>query len=187
MLIDEAIRSIGINERVIGQPLHSAPPGAGDPECLPGRQQVRVLLVELIFKPAKGSLALNSPCQPEPGTLIRDPVGEVSHILIPDPRRQRIDDNQVQIIKIDRRLPINAGTGRPEHDLSRARIDQPVVLIVGLVSQRVGDFLQIDAAQIKHHARIGPAGPMRARTGTPNQRQMRTAADEDGEGLSASG
>jgi hypothetical protein len=48
-----------------------------------------------------------------------------------------------------------------------------VVLIVGLVSQRVGDLLQIDAAQIKHHARISPVGPMRARTGTPNQRQKR--------------
>ena len=166
--VKEATRRIGIDERTIGQPLHGAAPGAGIPEGVPGRQQVRVLLMELIFEPAEGPLALDSPRQPPPGSLICDSVGKVSHILIPDPGRQRIDDNQVQLIEVGRRLPVDAGTGRPEHDLSGARVDQPVVLIVGLVSQRVADLLQIDAAQIKHHARINPAcapGSERATSG----------------------
>jgi len=44
----------------------TAPRGAGIAEGLTGRQQVRVLLVELIFEPAEGSFALDGPRQLRP-------------------------------------------------------------------------------------------------------------------------
>src|SRR6266496_3201020 len=52
--------------------------------------------------------------------------------------------------------PVDASIGRPEHDLSGLRVDQPPVLVAGLVGQRVSDLLQVQAAQLKHGARIDP-------------------------------
>jgi hypothetical protein len=93
--------------------------------------------VELVFEAAEGSLAPDRTCQPAPGTFIGYPVGEVGHVLVPDPGRQRVDDDQVQLVEVDRRLAVDAGVGRPERDLSRVRVDQPVMFVVGLVGQRV--------------------------------------------------
>ena len=67
MPVKEAIRSVVINEGVISQPLHGSAPGPGVPEGIPGGQQVGMLLVELVFEPAEGSLALDSARQPAPG------------------------------------------------------------------------------------------------------------------------
>ena len=73
-----------VNERVVGQPLDGTAPGAGIAEGLPPRQQVRMLLVELIFEPAEGPPALNGPRQPAPGPFIGNRLGEVGHVLVPD-------------------------------------------------------------------------------------------------------
>jgi hypothetical protein len=134
--VKEAIRGVVINEGVISQPLHGPALGPGVPEGVPGGQQVGMLFVELVFEPAEGSLALDSPCQPAPGALIGDSVGEVGHVLIPDPGRQRLDDDQVQLIEVDRRLPVNAGVSRPERDLDRVRVDQLPVLVIGRAASR---------------------------------------------------
>ena len=53
------------------------------------------------------------------------------------PGGQRVEDGQVQLIEVGRRLAVDAGAGRPEHDLSRARVDQPVVLAAGPIGQCV--------------------------------------------------
>jgi hypothetical protein len=84
-----------------------------------------MLLVELVFEAAEGSLAPDRTCQPAPGTFICYPIGEVGHVLVPDPGRQRVDDDQVQLVEVDRRLAVDAGVSCPERDLSR----------VGLISQ----------------------------------------------------
>jgi hypothetical protein len=51
--------------------------------------------------------------------------------------------------------PVDAGVSRPERDLSRVRVDQPVMFIIGLVSQRAGDLLQIATAQVRRRLRLG--------------------------------
>ena len=117
----EAVRRAVVNEGVISQPLHGPAPGPGVPERGPRWQQVRVFLVELVFEAAEGALALDRTGQPAPGTFIGYPIGEVGHVLVPDPRRQRVDDYQVRLVEVDRRLAVDAGIGRPERDLSRAR------------------------------------------------------------------
>jgi hypothetical protein len=121
--VEKAIRRVVIDERVISEPLHGTAPGPGIPERVPHWQQARILLVWLVFEPAEGSLALDSTCQPALGALIGYSVCEVGHVLVPDPRRQRINHDQVQLIEVDRRLPVDAGVGRPERDLSRVRVD----------------------------------------------------------------
>ncbi len=56
-----------------------------------------------------------------------------------------------------RRLAVNARVGCPERDLSSLRADQPLVPVIGLVSHRVTDLLQVEAAQVKHQARLDPS------------------------------
>jgi hypothetical protein len=94
---------------------------------------------------------------PAPGAFIGSCLGEVGHVLVPDPGRQWIDADQVQLLEVDRRLAVDAGVGRPERDLSGLWVDQPPVFVAALVGQRVGDLLQIEAAQVRHGARIDPS------------------------------
>lgn len=47
---------------------------------------------------------------------------------------------------------VDAGIGRPEHDLPGDRVDQSPVLVVGLVRQYVCDLIQVEPAQIQHRA-----------------------------------
>ena len=170
----EAVRIAVVNEGVISQPLHGPSPGPGVPERVSRWQQVWVLPVELVFEPAEGSLALDRPCQPAPGPFVGYPIGEVGHVLVPDPGRQRADDDQVQLVEVDRRLAVDAGVGRPERDLSGVRVDQPVVFVVGLVGQRARDLLQIDAAQVQHPARISLCRCPRSRTRTASSGIVRS-------------
>jgi hypothetical protein len=156
--------------------LHGPAAGPGVPECVPGRQQVWMFFAEFVFEPAEGSLALDSPGQPAPGALIGDCGGEVGHVLVPDPGRQRLDEDQVQFVEVDGCLPVDAGVSRPERDLSCVRVDQPVVFVIGLAGQCAGDLFQIEAAQVKHQARINLPRNLRSSTGTPDQRQMRTTS-----------
>jgi hypothetical protein len=72
-----------------------------------------------------GCFALDGPCQPAPGAFIGDGVGEVGHVLVPDPGWQRIDADQVQFVEVDWCLAVDAGVGCLEHDLSGLRADQP--------------------------------------------------------------
>jgi hypothetical protein len=51
--------------------------------------------VEFVLEPAEGSLALDNLAQPAPGAFIGGCFGEVGHVLVPDPGRQRLDDDQV--------------------------------------------------------------------------------------------
>jgi hypothetical protein len=81
----EAVRRVVVNEGVVSQPLDGPAPGPGVPERVPRWQQARMLLVELAFEAAEGSLAPDRMCQPAPGTFIGDPIGEVGHVLVPDP------------------------------------------------------------------------------------------------------
>lgn len=62
-----------------------------------------------------------------------------------------------------RRLGVNARAGCPERGLSSLRADQPLMPVAGLVSQRVTDLLQVEAAQVKHPARLDPSSSASAR------------------------
>jgi hypothetical protein len=110
---------------------------------VPHWQQARILLVEFAFDAAEGTPAPDRPGQPAPGTFTGDPVGETGHVLVPDPTRQRADDSQVQLAEVDGSPVIEAGAGRPECHLARARADRPVVLAVALAGQRGGNLFQI--------------------------------------------
>lgn len=103
----------------------------------------------------KASLPSIARASLRPARSLVIPISKVGHALVPDPGRQRINDDQVQLIQIDRRLPVDATVSRPQRNLSGVRVNQPTVLVVVLIGQRAGDLRQIDPAQVKHQARIG--------------------------------
>src|SRR5262249_51562156 len=114
----EAAGSVVVDQQVIGEPLNSTALGADVAEGVPRRHQFWILLVELVLEMAEGSFALDGQCQPAPGAFISDCVGEVGHVLVPDPGRQRVDADQIQLVGVDRCLPVDTGVSRPERDLS---------------------------------------------------------------------
>src|SRR5262249_8471524 len=99
----------------------SPAPCADVAEFVPRWQEVRILVVKLVPEPAEGAFALYGPCQPAPGAFVGDGFGEVGHVLVPDPGWQRIDADQIQFVEVDWCLAVDAGVGRPEHDLSGLR------------------------------------------------------------------
>jgi hypothetical protein len=80
-------------------------------------------------------------------------------------------------VEVDRGLPVDAGAGRPERDLPGLWIDQPPVLVVGLVCQRAGDLLQIEGAQVNHETGIDPlhASAQRATRAADGRSTLRAA------------
>src|SRR5690242_14191525 len=102
-----------------------------------------MLLVQHVFETTKGALALKSSRQVASDLVIADPHGELGHVLVPDVGREGIDDDQVQLIDVDGCLSVNTGIGSPQHDLSGLRIDQPAMLVVGLVAKSSSDLLQV--------------------------------------------
>ena len=143
-----------VDERVVDKPVDRAALGAGLAEGVPRRQQVRMLLVQHVFETTKGALALNRSHQPASGLVIADPLGELGHVLVPDVGREGIDNHQVQVINVDGCLAVDTGVGSPKHDLTGLRIDQPAMLVVGLVGKSDSDLLQVQAAQLKHRITI---------------------------------
>ena len=154
-VVGEVLGGGVVDELVVDKP-DGAPVGAVVAEGVPGVEQVRVLIVQLVFEPAKCAPPFQRSEEPAAGTFVADGLGEVDHVAIPDPRRQGVDGDQglVQLVQVDRVVPVDAGVGSPEHDLTRVGVDQPCAFEVVLVRQRDGDLLQIDLVQVQHPARI---------------------------------
>src|ERR1035441_1269888 len=66
VLGEETRGRVVVDERLVSEPLDSSAAGTGVAEGIPRGQQVRVLLVQFVFEPAEGALALDSPRQPPP-------------------------------------------------------------------------------------------------------------------------
>jgi hypothetical protein len=126
MFVKEACSGVVVSERVVGEPLNSPSVAAGVTKCVPGRQQVRKLIVQLVLEPVKGTLALDDSRQPSPSLFITDLFGEVDHVLVPDVGRQRIDADQIQLVEIDGVWP-----SMPVSDVQNTTAPVP-----GLISHR---------------------------------------------------
>jgi hypothetical protein len=102
--------------------------------------------VQFVLEATEGALARDGSCESAAGRLVADAFGEVGHVLVPDVGRQRMDRDQVQVVEINGRVTIDATVRRPQHDRTRLRVDQPTLLVVGLVRECGGDFLEVELA-----------------------------------------
>jgi len=125
--------------------------GPGVAEGVPRGQRVRVLLLQLGFEPAEGALALDSPRQSPPGSLVADLIGEVGHVLVADVGRHRIDADQIQLVKVNGGLAIDSGVGCPEHHFPGLWVDQPPVLVVGCSDQAHGHHNPVRGHGLRHY------------------------------------
>ena len=91
------------------------------------------------------------------GRPVADALGKVGHVLEPNVGGKWIDDREIQLVDLDWVLSIDACIAGPERDVSCPRIDQPSVLVVGLIRQGRGDLPNVDLGQDKHLLRLEPS------------------------------
>lgn len=184
MIAQEMLAGRLIDEPLVQQLFHGSPLGPRVTEGLPHRHQIRVLLIKLVPESAKSSPTSDSPRQPPPGGVVTDPVGEIGHVLVPDIGGKRIDGNQIQLLEVDRVLPIDACVNRSEHDMPGPWVDQPSVLVVGLIRQRRRNLVHVELVQVQHPFRVDPEPSVEAgATGPRAERPYQPPAvrsDQDG-------
>lgn len=151
---EELSGCIGVDELLIQQPLDGSTCCARVAEGVPRRHEIWVFLVQLVLEPPEGSLASDCPAQPPAGTVVTDSFGEVDHVRVPHPRRKRIDWDEIHLVQVDGVLPVDAGVGSPERDPTSPWVNQPPVVVVGLIRQRGGDLVHVKAAELQHPFRI---------------------------------
>lgn len=155
----EPTRVFLIDKSLVGQPTYGAGVGPVVAEGTPHRHQVGMISMQLVPETPKRALAPKRAAQALARHPMTDPLGEVDHVLIPDGRRQRVNEDQVvQLIDVDRVVAIDATVTGPEHDLPTLWVDQPPMVVVSLVGQRRGDFFDIDGIQVEHVVSVGRAG-----------------------------
>ena len=80
-----------LDESLVHQPLDSPDSGPGVTHPLPGRDQVGLMVVQLVLEPPERSLPLQRRAQASGSCPVADALGEVDHVLIPDVGREGID------------------------------------------------------------------------------------------------
>lgn len=67
---------------------------------------------------------------------------------------ERVNEDQVEIVKVDRVLTVDACVAGPERDLTGLWVDQPPVLIVALVDQGGCDLFNVDSVEVQHRISV---------------------------------
>lgn len=143
-----------VDEVLVQEPLDGASLGSHITQRMPCRDQLGVVLIQLVPETSERSPSLQRPGQASASRTVADALGEVDHVLIPDVRRQRIDENQIQLLQVDWVLPVDAGVAGPERHFTRVRVEEPSVLVVGLICERGCDLLNVDSNQVEHLLRL---------------------------------
>ena len=170
----ELLDGVFFDQSLVSQPLDGSDPCLGITQGVPGRDQLGVSLVELVPEAPERAPSRQGAGQALVGAAVADGVGEVDHVLVPDVGRQRVDQDQVQLVELDRVLAINTRVAGPEGHLPGSWVDQPM-LVVGLIGQRGGYLLNIDGVQLKHLVSVRPGQV--ARTRQPPKGNARLAVD----------
>jgi len=150
----ELLSGVLVDEALIQKPIDGAVLGSKVTEGVPRRDQLGMVLIELVLEPAKRSRPLKRRGQALSSRTVADAPSEVGHVLIPDVRRERLDGNEVQLIDLDGVLAIDACIPGPERHLACSRVEQPSVLVVRLIRERGCDLLNVNPAQLEHPLRL---------------------------------
>jgi hypothetical protein len=150
------LRGAFVDESLVKQPLDSTALGSGVTQGVPRRNQLGMTFIDLVLESAERSPTLQRLGQLSPDNAVADAVSEVGHVLKPHIRRERVDEEEVELVDLDWVLPVDACVAGPEHYLARARVNQPPMFEVSLIRQRAGDLLNVDSAQVKHPLRLEP-------------------------------
>jgi hypothetical protein len=95
-----------VDDVIVDEPSNGAPLRAGVAEGVPGRKQLWVLLVELVFESPERPFPPERSGESASCALIADSVSEVGHVLVPHVRRQRLDPDQINLVQVDGMFPV---------------------------------------------------------------------------------
>jgi hypothetical protein len=88
-------------------------------------------------------------------SIVADEVDEVSHVLVPDVRRQGPDHGEIQLVEVDGVRAVDATLAGPQDDLSGVRVDQmPVLVVEVLVRQRERDLVEVEPLDLQHYSSV---------------------------------
>jgi hypothetical protein len=153
--------------------------------CLRGRERHRVDITQ----PKAGVLNVGSPnvrqlkvALPRPGQapagrIVADALSEVSDVLLPDVRRDRVDGNEVQVLDLGGVRTVDACVAGPERHLARWRVEQSTVLVVGLTRERGCDLLHVDSGHVEHLLGLEPESSVLERVSGPGRAPARSRGD----------
>ena len=125
-----------VDESLVKQPLDGPALGSNITQGMPRRNQFGVVFIELVLESSERSPPLQRLCQASAGRAVADAVSKVGHVLIPHVGRERVDENEIQLVDLDGVLPVDARVAGPERHPARLRVDQPSVLVVSLTRIR---------------------------------------------------
>jgi hypothetical protein len=134
---------------VVPQPLNCPHDGSSVAESVPGGHKLWVFSMKHVREPTKGTLALQRTPEPSPRLLVTDELGEVDHVLVPDPGRQRVDAEQSILgvalcVAIGVAVGVVVGVVGPEVGLAGQGVEQPLMLEAALVGQCRRQHLEVD-------------------------------------------
>jgi hypothetical protein len=150
----EPVRGPVVDESLVQQPLDGSPLGSNITKRVPHRNQPGVVLIDLVLESSERSAPLERQRQMSGGVSVADALSEVSHVLVPNMGGERVDENEIQLVDLDGVLSVDARVAGPERHLARTRVDQPTVLVVGLIRERGCDPLNVDSTQVEHPLRV---------------------------------
>ena len=155
------------DELLVEEPLDGATPCPRRPERLPDAHQLGVLLVQLVPEPPEGAASVEGAQQAARGALVGQPLGEVDHVVVPDPRRVGLDPDDHRLRLHLAVLVLLLEVPRARVHLACPRVEHPPVVVGLLVLQSVRKPVEVDGVrvdvQVWRHAdesrrQGGPAG-----------------------------
>ena len=129
----ELSRDAVVDASIVHEPLDGPALGTNITHRVPRRNQFGVVLIDLILEVSECSPPLQRLCQLPAGGAVADAGSKIGHVLIPDVGRERVDDDEIQVIDFDGVLPVDVRVAGPERHLARSRVHQPSVLVVSLI------------------------------------------------------
>lgn len=117
MIGDEPLRRAVVDKSLVKQPLDGPTLGSDIAQRVPRRDQIRMVFVDLALESAERSSSLQRMSQLATGYGVADAIGKVSHVLQPHRSRQRVDEDEIELVSQSRADLIKIDFGKIEHPL----------------------------------------------------------------------
>ena len=150
MVERKLLRKVLVNESLVEQPLDGSALRSNTAKAVPRRDQFGMVFIEFVLESSKGAAPLQGPFQASTDRSVADTFCEVGHVPKPHVGWKRIDGNEIQFVNFDGVLPVDSRVAGPERHLTGSWVDEPSVLVVGLIRKRGGDLLYVDSGQVEH-------------------------------------
>ena len=110
----DLMRGAVVDKSLITQPLDSPALGSNIPQGVPRRDQFGMVFIDLLFAACERPPPLPRLSQTSAGGAVADAVSKVGHVPLPHGGRERVNENETQLVDLDAILPVDDGVAGPE-------------------------------------------------------------------------